>query len=441
MNTPICDFVKEYTEKDTVRLHMPGHKGKGSLQAGDITEIRGADVLYDANGIIAQSERNAAMLFGTQKTVYSTEGSSLCIRAMLYLTALYAREKGRAPLVAAARNAHKTFVTAAALTDVQVDWLYGDADTVLSCTVTPLALERYLQTHRPIAVYITSPDYLGNTADISGLAQVCKRYDTLLLVDNAHGAYLHFLPQSRHPMACGATMCCDSAHKTLPVLTGGAYLHIGKDAPALFTAHAQTAMSLFASTSPSYLILQSLDAANAYLADAFPKALADFVPLCTAYAHRLTARGYDLVGDEPLKWTVCPKSYGYTGTQLADLLADAGIVCEFADADYVTMMFSPLQTEAVLQKVCDALCALPPKPAITTLPPLPPHPQVKTSLRQALFSCAENKPLGECLGRVIACPTVSCPPAIPLAVCGEVVDEQVIKAAKYYGIEMFQIVK
>ena len=87
MNTPICDFVKAYGDSDAVRLHMPGHKGVSHLgcETLDITEIAGADVLYHADGIIRQSEDNATALFGSARTVYSTEGSSLGIRGMLYL--------------------------------------------------------------------------------------------------------------------------------------------------------------------------------------------------------------------------------------------------------------------------------------------------------------------------------------------------------------------
>ena len=87
MDTPIQDFVASYVGNQGVRLHMPGHKGKTFLgcEALDITEIKGADALYEADGIIARSEENAAALFGSARTLYSTEGSSQCIRAMLYL--------------------------------------------------------------------------------------------------------------------------------------------------------------------------------------------------------------------------------------------------------------------------------------------------------------------------------------------------------------------
>ena len=108
MDTPICDFVRRYTQSNTLRLHMPGHKGISFLgmEARDITEISGADSLYEADGIIAQSEANASRLFGC-KTYYSTEGSSQCIRTMLYLLRIYAVQTGKRPLIAAGRNVHK----------------------------------------------------------------------------------------------------------------------------------------------------------------------------------------------------------------------------------------------------------------------------------------------------------------------------------------------
>ena len=190
MDTPICDFARDYGSKDNIRLHMPGHKGKNQLGVEhlDITEIDGADSLYEASGIIQKSEENASRLFGCP-TFYSTEGSSQCIRAMLYLAVLWAKERGKPPVIAAGRNAHKTFLTGAALLDLDVRWLYPkNGGSYLSCNLTPEAVEAALEQETPTAVYLTSPDYLGNVADIAGIAEVCHRHGTLLLVDNAHGA-------------------------------------------------------------------------------------------------------------------------------------------------------------------------------------------------------------------------------------------------------------
>lgn len=107
--TPIVDFVRRYAQSGTSRLHMPGHKGQSLLgfEPWDITEIKGADELYGADGIIAQSEANATRLFGTVHTYYSTEGSSQCIRAMLCLALQAAPAAGQRPVLLAARNAHK----------------------------------------------------------------------------------------------------------------------------------------------------------------------------------------------------------------------------------------------------------------------------------------------------------------------------------------------
>ena len=230
MKTPICDFAKAYAHRSPVRLHTPGHKGQGFLgfENLDITELNGADDLYCPTGIIRESEENAGKLFGCH-TFYATEGSSQCIRAMVYLAMLWAKSQGKTPRIAAGRNAHRTFLSAVALLDVNVDWLFPEeADGYLSCRITPERLEAlFTGDAPPTAVYVTSPDYLGQMADIRKLAEVCHRHGCLLLVDNAHGAYLKFL--DGHPMELGAHMCCDSAHKTLGVLTGGAYLHIAED--------------------------------------------------------------------------------------------------------------------------------------------------------------------------------------------------------------------
>ena len=144
METPIADFVRRYADSGMIRAHMPGHKGKPFLgcEALDITEIQGADSLYEAEGIIRRSESYAGELFGSGRTVYSTEGSSQCIRAMLYL-ALTCGNGSRT--VVAARNVHRAFVYAAALLDFEIVWLWPERSTSLcGCPVSPDTLERTL---------------------------------------------------------------------------------------------------------------------------------------------------------------------------------------------------------------------------------------------------------------------------------------------------------
>ena len=444
MNMPICDFVRDYAAKQPLRLHMPGHKGIGPLgvEALDITEIPGADVLYAPEGIIAESEANAAALFGSGKTVYSTEGSSLCIRAMLCLAQFWAKAQGRKPFVLAGRNAHKTFLSAVALLDIDVEWLFSDAASLLSCAVDPDALERRLSAmpEQPAAVYITAPDYLGNRTDIAALATVCHRHGVLLLVDNAHGAYLHFMSTPRHPLDLGADLCCDSAHKTLGVLTGGAYLHIAKSAPPMLRDAANRAMALFASTSPSYLILQSLDAANVVLGNNYVDSIMSTAKQVDTLRAALAAEGWTLAADEPLKLTLCPKSRGYTGTEIAALLEQQNIYCEFADPDNIVFMFTSQTSATAYDTLLTALRNLPPKPAITSASPILCQSKRVLSPREAMLAPSENVPISKALGRVLASPGVSCPPAVPILVCGELIDEAAIKAFRYYGIEQVDVV-
>lgn len=445
MNTPILDFVREYERRGALRLHMPGHKGEGALgcESRDITEIGGADSLYEAHGIIRESEANASALFGCP-TFYSAEGSSLGIRAMLYLICLRARAEGRSPLVMAARNCHRTFVFAAAMLDFDVCWLCPPAEgSYLACKITPALLDSALGAaeKKPDAVYITSPDYLGNVADIAGLAEVCHRHGVLLAVDNAHGAYLRFLPVSRHPIDLGADICCDSAHKTLPVLTGGAYLHISNNAPALFAAEARRALALFGSTSPSYLILESLDAANRELAGDFPARLADMAERTSALRRKLAAHGFTVIGDEPMKLTVAAKPWGFTGTGLAAALESAGVVCEFADPDLLVVMFAPATGAAGLSRFETALTGIPRRQPLTDAPPHPGMPRVAMRIRDAIMSPREELSVFAAEGRIIADVCVGCPPAVPIAVSGEIIDKNVVKCFEYYGIESCTVIK
>ena len=444
MDTPICDFVREYNRRNTLRLHMPGHKGVSYLgmEHLDITEIQGADSLYEADGIIARSEENASALFGC-RTLYSTEGASQCIRAMLYLVLQYAKRTGRKPLIAAGRNAHKAFLTAVAMLDLDVQWLYPQGNSgYLSCDISAEELDIYLQNaeEKPVAVYLTSPDYLGNLTDVSAVAEVCHRHGVLLAVDNAHGAYLKFLHDSLHPVDLGADLCCDSAHKTLPALTGAAYLHLSAEFDRAVGAQAKNAMMMFGSTSPSYLILESLDAVNLYL-ESYPSTLHAFVSRVRSLKDRLRRQGYCLYGNEPLKVTVDAKTYGYTGIEMAEYMRQHGVEPEFADRDHVVMMLTPDLPEDAVGRLGQVLCQLPKREAIEDAAPKLVRGERVMSVRDAMLSESEVLPTEQCLGRVLAVSTVGCPPAVPILVCGERITEHAISCFSYYGIKSCCVVK
>ena len=447
MKTPIVDFAREYAQKNSVRLHMPGHKGIDRLgvERLDITEICGADVLYSPSGIILESENNATQLFGTEHTFYSTEGSTLCIKAMLAIAT--ANRGAQKPLILATRNSHKAFIYACALLDLDVEWIYPDNFSHLcECGVTPKELENTLSDldRKPAAIYVTSPDYLGNILDIKGLSDVCHAHGVPLLADNAHGAYLNFLDSSCHPISLGADMCCDSAHKTLPVLTGGAYLHISKNADPSYCEIAREKLSLFASTSPSYLILQSLDMCNSYLCDGYKEKLSRLCESLSEMCERFADKEYKIAVREPAKILVDASKSGFSGNCLAEHLRAQGIEIEFSDPDCIVMMFTPDNSEGDIDRVEKAMLSFDfasAEKAYKTSPDACVRPQRVMSIREAIFAPSESVCVKNSVGRICAAPTVSCPPAIPIVVSGEVISDEHIRLFEHYGIEKISVVK
>ena len=436
MRTPIADFVFAYRKAEVSRFHMPGHKGKPFLGAEpvDITEIDGADVLYSANGIIDESEDITSSLFHTAHSFFSAEGSTLAIKAMLLLATQNAGEK---PLILAARNAHKAFIYGVALLDIDVEWLYPEPFAHLCrCEITAETLKKRLREmkRKPCAVYVTSPDYLGQVLDIRALSDICKEFSLPLLVDNAHGAYLGFLSPSRHPIALGADMCCDSAHKTLPVLTGGAYLHISAQAPRTYVENARNALALFASTSPSYLILQSLDLCNRYLADGYTEKLAHCIQKIYAVKARMAEIGFLPEESEPLKIVLHTAKYGYTGEEIAEHLKKHQIVPEFYDREYLVLMITPENSETDFERLALAWEGLSPKAALPACSFVLEKSHPLISLRKAMLGEQEIVPTEKALGRICAAPTVSCPPAVPIVISGEEITAQAIEIFQLYGI-------
>lgn len=442
MDTPIFDFVQNYIKSNTARLHMPGHKGVSFLgcEAFDITEIRGADELYSPDGIIKKSEENATSLFGTSKTVYSAGGSSQSINAMLYLAYLRTDKTNR-PFILAGRNAHKSFIYALAKLDADVQWLYPETtDSICSCLVTAKQVEDKLNSlkNKPFAVYITSPDYLGGICDIPSISKVCKKHDIPLLVDNAHGSYLKFCNKDMHPISLGADMCCDSAHKTLPVLTGGGYLHIAKDDKYGFSKNAVNAMAIFGSTSPSYLILQSLDLCNKYIDEKIREDLKLCTEKCNEIEKIMFEKCVSNLSNEPLKITADFRGYDF---DFKSHFRKCGIEFEYADDNFVVFMLSPQNSQEDFEKLKDAFRNLDIEKTKNIENIEFEIAERVITIRQAIFSESEEINVENALHRICASPTVSCPPAIPIAVSGERVSQKHIELFKKYNINKINVIK
>ena len=475
---PVKKFIEMYKESKKVRLHMPGHKGAFGYE-DDITEVHGADSLYEASGIIAESEKRTAELFGAAGTFYSTEGSSQVIKAMCFLAMqrwhecngvrtddkdVSVKTGEERPVILATRNAHKSFIYADMLLGFDIKWMYPEREdySLCKCELTPEELDDYIKEIVNenagkvgiAAVYVTSPDYLGNILDIEGLAKVVHKYDIPLLVDNAHGAYLKFLEKDIHPITLGADMCADSAHKTLPVLTGGAYLHISKNSLFLkndgFEQEVRKALLMFGSTSPSYMIMESLDEAINRIKTE------DYVETEKRVAElekELTSIGYKILNDnEPLKIVVDLRGLSVSGDELSDKLRKKGIECEYADPDFLVTMWSPFnEYPKDYEKFKDAMSKIWGEldwseeegdgsgfnGIVIEDYKLP---EVKYQPYEVKFLPHKKVKVDDSLvGKIVADTSVSCPPAVSPIVAGEIIDKNILLILKYYGIDIIDI--
>lgn len=443
MNTPIYDYLVKYAKSGTTRMHMPGHKGirgKNALSEIfplDITEITDAGNLFEEEGIIAESEKNATGLFKTEATFYSVGGSTQCIQTMLAVMKYENRN------VIAIRNAHRAFLSACVLLDIDPQWICPHyEDTFISGTIFTDEVEEKLKVTPNACLYVTSPDYLGCMADVKTLSLLCHRYGAVLLVDNAHGACLPFYDENLHPIALGADMCCDSAHKMLPALTGAAYLHLKN---RKYIPYIKEAMLLFASTSPSYLISCSLDLCNEFLENDITERLSFAQAQVNKLCDRVKGKFHIQRGTfahEPLHFTINAFKSGIDGNILMKNLQEKNIECEFACPTHVVMLFSPVDEEKVYTAVGDALDSM----VFESKPdffekinfPLPPK---CMSVRKAALSPYEELKIEDAEGRICANTNVPCPPAVPIVVSGETVTSECIYVMKKFGIKTIKVVK
>lgn len=445
-NTPLKRALDEYIRQDYARLHMPGHKGAsispfGKLMAYDVTEVEGTDSLFEDDGPLKELEEIFTRLYGTKGTVMSAGGSTLCIQAMLRMVA---KKEGR---ILAGRNIHAAAVNAMALLGLEPVWVYPNRkqEERLIGEISPDEIRSVLEKEKQegtldslCAVYVTSPDYFGVMSDICSIAQIAHEYGLPLLVDNAHGAHLHFLKEEYHPMQLGADLCCDSLHKTMPALTGAALLHTSD---AKYCPQMKGAMTVFGSTSPNYLIMLSMDSTAAFLMQDGAERIQQTVTRCEELRQKVREKGFVLPQHcDPMRLTLPLAGTGWDAQNFRKLLRKHKIMEEYLSDSGCVLLFSPFnreedfkRTEALLDEV------LIQNQPFTSFPIVPSEKVM--SLREAFLSPKESVPVEKAEGRIAAQVKITCPPGIPLVMPGERLHKEIIKILKNSGIFVIDVVK
>ena len=451
---PLYDMIMGYTSMGRASFYTPGHKGRAGFLTDiqslvyDITELPDTASLYDGGDMIEQAERLAADAFGASMTLFSAGGCTLCIHTMLMLGAGGGR-------VVFARNSHRSAVHAAALVGIDPVWAWPSGE---NGQLEAEDIEQALKQPDIKAVYITSPDYYGNLADIKTISQRCQKAGVPLLVDNAHGSHLGAF--GLHPLSLGADMTADSAHKTLPVLTGGAMLHIGRSGNdcGIDRRAAKSAMGVFGSTSPSFQVLASLDLARDWWQRAGVQAYrikAEAV-LELAEAARHAGIGTAAGGQnrDPTRLTLDTSVIGIDGISAAAHFRDHGCEPEYADARYVVFIITPFNTPEELGRLGDAIKKLPARQrrgyflskkensnAYNYQYPNGLFPERILSPREALLAPSETVKAERSVGRVAACACCPCPPGIAAVVPGERISAEIAENLKISGYDRIIVVK
>lgn len=442
-STPLYNALLAHKKLNRASFHTPGHKNSSAILPKnlfelDFTELPDTDSLYEANTAIRASEELAAKLYGANGTLFSAGGCTLCIQTMLKLAVPFGGK------VIASRMIHKSAVNTLALLNADIKWLIPkfSKDTHHFVQIDTKDIEKALnEAPKASCVYITSPDYFGNMADIKAIAKLCKKHNVPLLVDNAHGSHLKFLSKDMHPITLGADLVADSAHKTLPVLTGGAMLHIANKA---YSETFKDTMAIFGSTSPSYPILTSLDIAISWLSKNAKKAylkLEEDVSEINAAAKK---RG--LIDEnskvDPTRLALHTAKLGFSGDEAAEYFRENGIEPELSNRDAVVFIATPMNSDEDLGKLLYAVKKIPQKtPKQNNDTPIFEAPIVKKSLHEALFSESTTVSTTDSHGRISASTVSPCPPGIPILVPGETVTENSIKNLLHYGIHSINVLK
>lgn len=449
--TPIISALKKYIDDRTVRFHMPGHKGGevadnllakfigNRVFAADVTNVPGMDDLHQVHGVIKEAQELAAATFGADFTYFLINGSSCGLQALV-MAVCSPGEKILVP-----RNIHRSILGGIIIGGAVPVFFKPeyDCDYKIPLGASPDTISRCLEQHPDLkAVLLVNPTYHGIISDISSIAQIVHACNIPLLVDEAHGPHLHFhedLPATA--MESGADASVQGTHKVLTAFTQASMLHLRKN--LIDRQRLEAALKLLQSTSTSYLLLASLDAARAQL-EAYGRYyvqgaldLAGYLRHEINKSRYLSSFGNEMIGKQgvfgldPTKVTISLRKLEFTGLWAEKWLREKyKIQVEMSDMLNLLLIvtFGNFRSDAdlLLKALKDMVEYVKTNSTKTKLhgyasqmDPLPGIPDLAITPREAFWAPVASVPLMKAIGRISA-ETIACyPPGIPVICPGE----------------------
>ena len=462
IKAPIVEALKNAYDNPTYQFHIPGHtKGKAifkdfrkligdkALNIDTTDEFDNLGTLHPATGPIKEAQELAAQAFGARKTFFLLNGSTAGNLAL----AMALTQKGQKIIVN--RNCHRSILTGLIISGAEPIWICPNKidDWSVWGNIDAQRIEELIKNNDDVSmVWITNPTYEGVVSDIKSISTVCKKYGIPLIVDEAHGCLWNFnkhLPETA--LKLGADAVVHSLHKTGGSMSQSSMLHISKDS-CLDDVAVEKALKLLHTTSPSLMLLASLDAARANLQSKAGQKLLDRAVKNAKYLRtRLDAipNLHQLKGDFGYKTDVTKvfiRIDGLSGKRLESILEiDFGIEVESASDIGVLILCNIGNKRSDFKYLADAL----EKIASTHyqdiyylenrkhMPLL--EPQIKMSLREAFYAEKETVPKSDAIGRISAEVVAECPPGISILLPGELITEEHLPYLNDY--ETLEVVK
>jgi arginine decarboxylase len=431
---PLFEALLTYAEKVKAPLHVPGHKlgraapeawrdilGPGAL-ALDLTEAPGLDDLHAPDGVIAEAQALAADAFDAERSFFLVGGTTAGLQALI----LAACAPG--DTLAVPRHAHRSILGAMILAGVKPSWvrMLFHEELDIATHLDPTSLESALPS--AAAALLVNPTYYGVTGRLAADLQQIRRWGIPALVDEAHGTHFGFHPaMPPTALSLGADGVVQSTHKTGGSLTQSSMCHLGHG-HALQEQRVREMLRLVQSTSPSYLLMASLDLARRDLALHGHSMWERALDLAQVARQRLAAlRGIRIHhADDPTKILIDVTARGLTGFQAAEWLWSRGVAMESAGLGYVLAVLTPGDSLVIVDHLVEAVTALPDGPGAPPRPPEPPWPEVVLTPREAYLGPKASLPLEAAVGRVAAELVAPYPPGIPVVAPGEKLTADVV---------------